>query len=282
MKKQRYKILGWNYLIKDFKTIPKSHLVFLFIAGAFLITTSLFTFSNDFKEVTPFWKTKDLSLFQKVMQGISGITAFAGILNVYLVAKGKISNYVYGLITVTCYGLFAFSVAYTGDAILNIFFFIPFQFIGFYKWKKSMDKKDNVIPVNMNLKSSLVFLAIFIILFIIFWFLIPWADEGLHRFSDPSYKYPFDGDLNIWFKGQGYLAHAFDAMTNSFSITASVMMFMKIKFQWIVWLIINFLQATMYIGLNGWGINLPMIIMWGVFAVNAGYGVYMWYFKLKK
>lgn len=64
------------------------------------------------------------------LYSLSGLVSFTGILNVFLISFGKMSNFFWGLINVTTFGLFAFDFGYTGDAQLNLFFYLPFQFIG--------------------------------------------------------------------------------------------------------------------------------------------------------
>ena len=58
---------------------------------------------------------------------IAPVSAISGILCVVLVAKGKLSNYIWGTINCITYGYVAYMSGYYGDSIINIFYFLPFQ-----------------------------------------------------------------------------------------------------------------------------------------------------------
>lgn len=59
---------------------------------------------------------------------ISPISAISGVFCVVLVAKGLISNWVWGLLSCAYYGLVAWTSGYYGDWLLNWFYFVPSQF----------------------------------------------------------------------------------------------------------------------------------------------------------
>ena len=68
-----------------------------------------------------------------VLGSVAGIT---GVLCVVLVAKGSIWNYVFGLVNVSLYALISYKAALYGDAVLNAFYYLPMQFIGWWQWRK--------------------------------------------------------------------------------------------------------------------------------------------------
>lgn len=219
----------------------------------------------------PSWQ--GLPTWKAILSGLSGVAGFTGVFCVFMVGKGKLSNYLWGALNALLYGAFAFSVGYTGDAILNIFYFLPIQFIGFFMWKENT--KNEVVKANkLKVKDLVVFSIITAILFGGFWLLIPAMDNELHKFvlKDSDYDYAFRYD---------YLPRIFDTLTNTFSIVAQLLMIKRYKEQWYLWIVINVLQISMYAGVNGWGLNIPMILMWGVFLVNAIYSLINW-IKMEK
>lgn len=62
---------------------------------------------------------------------IATIAAITGILCVVFVGKGKISNYLFGLISVSLYAYISYTFKLYGEMMLNLFVYVPVQFIGF-------------------------------------------------------------------------------------------------------------------------------------------------------
>ena len=258
------KMIIFKNIFKDLNSLKIYEKIFIAIAGIFLVFLGLF----NFNELKFFWQL-DLEVWKKVLQGLSGVTAFTGILCVFMVGKGKMSNYFWGILNVTIYGFYAFSVAYTGDALLNLFFFLPFQFVGILSWKNHL-KKETVKPRKFTGLDFLTFAFLAIGLSLAFYFLIPIIDEflNINILGNGEYEgYPFDEKM---------LPHSFDALTNRFSIAAQILMLWRFKNQWYLWILVNILQIAMYSGINGWGFDLPMIIMWGCFLINAVYSLGNW------
>ncbi|WP_253301382.1 nicotinamide mononucleotide transporter [Spiroplasma endosymbiont of Phyllotreta cruciferae] len=80
----------------------------------------------------------------------------------------------------------------------------------------------------------------------------------------------------------------FDSITNSIAIIASIIMFLQLKEQWILWLISNILQFSMFAGVNSIGgnhpisININMLIQMSFFIVNTIIGFLIWSGYLNK
>ena len=67
------------------------------------------------------------------------ITALLGILCVICTGKGKLSAFVFGLLHVVAYAIIAYQSKYYGEVMLNIIYYAPMQFYGFYIWSKNMN-----------------------------------------------------------------------------------------------------------------------------------------------
>lgn len=61
---------------------------------------------------------------------LSLICSLTGMLCILLVAKGKISNYFFGIIQTSTYAYIAYSYGLKGEAMLNAFLYFTLQFIG--------------------------------------------------------------------------------------------------------------------------------------------------------
>ena len=70
------------------------------------------------------------------------ITSISGMLCVVLVAKGKISNYYFGIIQTATYAYISYGYGLYGETMLNALFYFPVQFIGLYLWSKNKVKHD--------------------------------------------------------------------------------------------------------------------------------------------
>jgi nicotinamide mononucleotide transporter len=104
--------------IKDWNKFEK---VWLFSFLAIIIAATVYSSATG----TDYSSTENI-LLNWVVSPISAVT---GILCVVLAAKGKISNWAYGIVNSVLYGYLAYRSGYYGDAIINIIYFLPTQFI---------------------------------------------------------------------------------------------------------------------------------------------------------
>ena len=86
---------------------------------------------------------------------IDAIAAISGIFCVVLCAKGKKSQYIWGLINVIGYIIIAFLNKYYGEVMLNAIYYLPSQFIGYYLWKKHQnDETKKVEGKKLSIKNE--------------------------------------------------------------------------------------------------------------------------------
>lgn len=197
----------------------------------------------------------------------SGVASFTGAVCVVLVSMGKLSNYFWGILNVIFYGTFAFAYEYIGDAQLNLFFYLPLQFIGIYQWFKNTNDDDTIYVRPMKWYHYLFAGLILGACIPFFWWEIPAFSKLIS-----GYYFYEDNELAFWF----------DVMTNSLSVTAQYLLNNRHREQWILWFIINCLQIAMFAGIGGFGIEVNAIAMWGFFLCNTFYGFYQWWFVHQK
>ena len=113
-----------------------------------------------------------LSIYWK--ENIIGIvSSISGILCVILTGKGKLSSYVFGMINTILYSIIAFSAKYYGEFMLNVFYYIPMNIVGFVLWSRNMNNENQeVIKTKLNNKYKIIifgfsFISIFIYGFIL-------------------------------------------------------------------------------------------------------------------
>lgn len=177
---------------------------------------------------------------------IDAVAAISGILCVVLCAKGKKSQYIWGLLNVIGYVIIAFINRYYGEVMLNALYYLPSQFIGYYLWNKHIDKEtENVEGNKLNLTKSILLVVI--------------CGVGILL-----YKLVLDA-----LGGQGTLL---DSASTMISIFANLLMMLRYREQWLLWIIIDFITVAMWVLAK----DLIMITMWSVYLINAFYGYYNW------
>lgn len=177
---------------------------------------------------------------------IDGLAAVSGIFCVVLCAKGKKSQYIWGLFNVIGYVIIACINKYYGEVMLNALYYLPSQFIGYYLWNKHINTEtEDVEGKKLTLKQSLIFLLIVIV-------------------GVVAYKFVLDllgGDKTL-----------LDSSSTVFSIFANALMLMRYREQWLLWIIIDIITVIMWFLAK----DFVMVTMWSVYLVNAFYGYYNW------
>lgn len=176
---------------------------------------------------------------------IDGIAAISGIFCVVLCAKGKKSQYIWGLLNVIGYVIIAWINKYYGEVMLNALYYLPSQFIGYYLWNKHTDNENNLEGKKLSLKQSIVFLVLITI--------------GIF-----GYKLVLD-----MLGGTGTLLDSASTVT---SVVANALMMMRYREQWLLWIIIDAITVVMWLLVG----DFIMVTMWAVYLINAFYGYYNW------
>lgn len=171
------------------------------------------------------------------------ITALSGTICVLLVAKRKMSNYLFGFIqtgVAFALGLQVFLIGETGE---NFFYFIT-QFWGIANWKKNMEE-DQVITEKFSIKH--------------------WVITGSILLVGTL----FLGFIFDYFDGTQAYADAFTLIT---AMVAQMLMLYRFKEQWLFWGILN------CVSLIQWSIiaNVSMVFLYIVLLINVTYGYVTW------
>ena len=181
------------------------------------------------------------------------VTSISNVLSVILVAKGRRSNYVWGLIGVLTYGYTSYINKLYGDAALNILYYLPLQFYGLWVWMKNIGEDASDVRVR-KLDFGDWFATIFF-------------------------------TCIIWGIGSAILIYTqdpqpiVDAFTVVGSITAMWLMVKRFAEQWIFWIAVDVVSIFMWAKQTASvGISYSMLGMWIVFTLNAFYGAYKWYY----
>jgi len=177
---------------------------------------------------------------------IDAVAAISGIVCVVLCAKGKKSQYIWGLFNIIGYIIIAWINRYYGEVMLNGLYYLPSQFIGFYLWGKHTNKTtNNVEGKKLTVQKTLLCLAICLIAIF-------------------TYKLCLD-----FLGGRSTLL---DSSSTVISIVANLLMLFRYREQWLLWIIIDIITVAMWVIAN----DLIMVTMWSVYLLNAFYGYFNW------
>jgi nicotinamide mononucleotide transporter len=182
---------------------------------------------------------------------LSFLTFLTGMLCVVFAAKGMILTYYTGLINSLLYSYIAYSNGLFGEVYLNMFFYLPMNIVGIFLWRSKL--KDMIVAMRKLSLYQTIYLvagALFSI------FLL-----GYLLSLNPAQNTPY-----------------IDASTNSLGVMATILMVMRYREQWLLYISLNVLTITMWIlrTINEGNDGQMMIIMWSAFLVNSVYGYYNW------
>jgi len=260
-----------SYIPKDINNLHLWQKIVFSIFGILMIIFSIIDFNHFIDPINkPYLLKWDNDTFngyedwRKILMTISGVASFTGALCVVLVSLGKVSSYFWGILNCIFYGTFAFAYGYAGDAQLNIFFFLPLQFLGIYSWMKKLDNNESVQVKSLSLLNFVGLLFLVSLLIVIFYFEIPAFSIWL-----TGYYFYADNQTAFWL----------DVLSNSFSIIAQILLTYRYREQWIFWIMINLIQISMFAGVGGFGIDFNVLCMWSLFLMNSIYGCYQWFTK---
>ena len=180
------------------------------------------------------------------------ISGISGIICVVLVSKGKVSNYFFGLIFAYTYFYVAWGNNFIGEMNSVLYVYLPAQFIGYFMWKANMQKDSDgggsVIAKSLTLQGWIIMLVAIAVCTFIF-------IQAL--------------------KAAGGSSTGLDGVTTITTFTAQLLMILRYREQWILWIVINILSIAL------WAETPAMFLMYGAYLLNSLYGFYNWT-KLQK
>lgn len=182
---------------------------------------------------------------------LSSTAAITGIVCVVLCAKGRRSQYVWGLINVLLYAVLAFQATFYGEVMLNVLYFMPTQFIGWYYWSKHIDQSINEVKSKVMTWKQI----------------IGWGVATLITIVIVAKC------LSLIGTGQFYAG----AVSLTLSLIANILMVKRYSEQWPIWIFVNIASIYMWIQYGDW----VQVTMWSMYLLNATYGWKLWVHRQK-
>ncbi len=187
---------------------------------------------------------------------IGMVSSVAGILYVFLCAKGKVSAYFFGIVNCFAYAYLSAVEKLYGEVLLNLLYYVPLQVIGFLTWRRWMSATHHeVIPQQLKPLARCFCVLITVVATLV---------------------------LGVILKSIGDTIAYVDAFTTVASVVAMTLTARRYIEQWYFWFLINLLSIYMWaLRFFENGKNGATLYMWIVFFLIGIYGYYQWHCRLK-
>ena len=172
------------------------------------------------------------------------VSATTGVACVVCTGKGKLSAYVFGTINSVLYAIIAYQSTLYGETMLNLIYYVPMQFIGFYTWARHMDDHTHeVVKKRMTWRGRVLMTAI--------------VAAGTYFYG-------------LLLENMGDAMPYVDAFTTVTSIVAMLVSVRMYAEQWWIWIIVDIFTVYMwFVAFLKGGENVATLIMWVVYLANA-------------
>lgn len=183
---------------------------------------------------------------------IGGTILATGLLCSYFASIGKRVTYILGLINYLLMGYIAFKNNLFGIFFFYIFLCSPLQIHGFISWKKKLDEDDTVKVRQFNLKNAIIIILSCVIGSIILGYILTLIP----------------GQRLAWL----------DAFSNIINICGIVLMNLRFKESWWLWLINNVIDTIIWVITfinHGEGSFMMLLCAIGFLLLNI-YGIVKW------
>ena len=189
---------------------------------------------------------------------VGGTILLTGLLCAYFASEGKRINYILGLINYLLMGYVSFKNNLYGIFFFYIFIFSPLQVKGFVTWNKNLDDKNNVKVREFTLKNSIIITLSCIVGSLLLGYLLTLI---------PSQRLAF-----------------MDASSNCINLCGVILMILRFKESWWLWLINNVIDLSIWIITfinKGKGSTMMLLVSIGYLLINV-YGIIKWNIEAKK
>ncbi len=172
------------------------------------------------------------------------ISSTAGVAYVVCTGKGKLLAYAFGLVNSILYAMIAYQAALYGETMLNAFYYVPMQFIGFHIWKKHInDETGEVEKKRMTWNQRWILTAVICIGTYLYGLLLLHMEDAM----------PF-----------------VDSFTTVSSVAAMVISVKMYAEQWWIWFVVDVLSIYMWWrDFSSGSDNMATLLMWVVYAATA-------------
>lgn len=172
------------------------------------------------------------------------VSAVTGVACVVCTGKGKLSAYIFGLVNCVLYAIISFQATLYGETMLNVLYYIPMQFVGFFVWNKHMSKETYEVEKRKMKPLGWVLMIASIAIF--------------------TYLY------GLLLKYLGDAIPFVDAFTTISSVVAMIISVRMYAAQWWIWVAVDIFSVYMWwCDFRSGSDNIATLLMWVVYLGNA-------------
>lgn len=188
-----------------------------------------------------FWKDNWMSL----------LASLTGVWCVILTGKGKRSSFIFGLVNVIFYAIIALQAKYYGEVMLNLIYYLPMNFVGWFAWKKHMnDDTGEVVKARLPLKKGVIIYALTAAAIFVYGLIL---------------------------KAMGGNLPYIDSMSTVVSVVAQILSVKRLTEQWVLWIVVDVVTVIMWaINFANGGETIATLAMWSVYLLNAIFMFIRW------
>jgi nicotinamide mononucleotide transporter len=182
------------------------------------------------------------------------ITGLATVLNLILVDRGRLTNYLWGFISTSVWLVVALENRLIGDIASQGFYFIM-QFVGIYAWQKQLSQQTlnqtEIAPKRLTPLQVVGAVSLALVIYAIVVYVS-------HRAQGSQ----------IWL----------DATLLPLGILGQILMTYGYRSQWVAWIALNVINIVIWYNQvqMGGASAQSMLILQVVMLINSLYGAYMW------
>lgn len=183
---------------------------------------------------------------------MGGTILFTGLLCAYYASEGKKCNYILGFINYVLMGIVSYVNHLYGLFFFYLFLFAPLQIRGYLSWNKSLDVEDKVVVRKLTLFNG------FIVLF-----------SCVVGSIALGYLLTFNRMQRLAF---------LDATSNCINLCGVVLMIMRYRESWWLWILNNSIDLMIWIVTyiqGGKGSFMMLLVSIAYFLINL-YGIVKW------
>jgi len=170
---------------------------------------------------------------------------------VYLAVKQNIWTWFWGAIGVALFGPLFYHYQLYSDAGLQILFFLPIQFLGWYWWMKKGPNANDDLPVTSLEPKTFGYIILAI--------LAAASVNGLYMATQTDAAFPY-----------------VDALTTWMSIAAQILMIRKVVESWYLWVAMDIIAIGVYFA-KGLVVVSGLYVLFLVLATMGGIAWYKAY-----
>ncbi len=172
------------------------------------------------------------------------ISAISGVAYVIFTGKGKLLSFAFGIINALLYAYISYGARFYGEVMLNILYYFPMQFYGFWVWSRNMNPETGEVVKRKMTPAGRFILWVCVAIFTFVYGYILKLMGG---------KMPFVDSLST--------------VVSVFALVVAIRMYAE---QWMLWTLVNAVTVVMWgIEFSKGGESIATLIMWVLYLING-------------